>query len=113
MYPPEIARQLRRRGHDVIAIGEQAGDRGKPDAAVLALAVAEHRTIVTNDRVDHPALFDDMLRDGRAHPGLLLTSDRSLPRTKAGIGGLVRALDRLMQAHPVEDAFTNQLRWLP
>lgn len=112
MYPPEIARQLRRRHHDVTAIGERPDDRGKPDRAVLALAVAEGRALVTNDLGDHPALLDDMLRDEHDHPGLVLTSDRSLPRTRPGIGPLVRALDRFLREYPEDDALRNALRWL-
>lgn len=113
MYPPEIARQLRRRGHDVAAIGERPADRGKPDAAILALAIAEGRVIVTNDHADHPALFRDLLADRGDHPGLLLTSDRSLPRTRSGIGALVRALNRVVREHPADDALRNRLLWLP
>jgi NADPH-dependent 2,4-dienoyl-CoA reductase/sulfur reductase-like enzyme len=38
MYPPVIAEQLRRRGHDVVAITEQPELRSAEDAAVFVIA---------------------------------------------------------------------------
>ena len=111
MYPPEIARGLRDRGHDAVAVAERSADRGKGDIQVLALAIAEGRVLVTNNHKHYVPVFTRMAPDGD-HPGLLLTSDRSLPRRKRGIGGLVRMLDRFLGEHPSDDALRNALRWL-
>jgi hypothetical protein len=113
MFTSNIAVQLRRRAHDVSAVVERPDLRGEPDEAIFAAAVLEGRAVVTNDVVDHVPLFERILADGRDHPGLLLTSDRSLPRGKAGTGALVRALDRVLREHPTDDALRNRLLWLP
>lgn len=113
MYPPEIARQLRRRGHDVVAACERPDVAGKPDPVVFELMAAEGRAIVTNDLHDYVVLFNSALAEGRDHAGLLLTSDRSLPRTKAGIGAYVRVLGRVLREHSAHDALRNRLIWLP
>jgi predicted nuclease of predicted toxin-antitoxin system len=113
MYSQAIAVQLRRKGHDVIAVLDRPDLSGEPDETVFAAATLEGRAIVTNDGEDHVALFAAALADRRDHPGLLLTSDRSLTRREQGFGALVRALDRALRDHPAEDALENQLRWLP
>jgi hypothetical protein len=38
MWPPSIAVQLRRRGHDVEAVAERADLRGQADDAVFSVA---------------------------------------------------------------------------
>lgn len=112
MFTADIATALRGRGRDVAAVVERSDLRRQPDEAVLAMARTEARAIVTNNVRHHVPLFTLALVDGRDHPGLLLTSDRSLPRTKPGTGALVRALDRVLRAHPAENALENQLLWL-
>lgn len=110
MYSPEIAVELRRRGRDVIhAVELELG--GKSDTDVFA--VASERTIVTNNADDYVRLFAQAAAEGVDHAGILFTSDRSLPRTRAGIGLLVRVLDELLEQNPSDDALRNQLRWLP
>lgn len=113
MYSPDIAVHLRRRGYDVVSAAEREDLAGKSDAEIFELMAAEGRTIVTNDAQDYLELFGWALAAGRDHAGLLLTSDRSLPRTKAGIGAYVRVLDRLLREHPAEDVYGNRLAWLP
>ena len=112
MYSPEIAVQLRARGHDVIHASE-LGVAGRPDAEVFAATAAQGFAIVTNNADDFVLLVRQAAADGLDHNGVFLTSDRSLPRTKAGIGLLVRVLADLLKRNPGEDTFRNQLRWLP
>ena len=112
MYPPEIAVQLRRRGHDVVAVVERPKLPSTPDAELFELAASENRTVVTNDAPHFIELFNGALTESREHAGVLLTSDHSLPRTKAGIGAMVRALDHILREHPEKDALANQLRWV-
>ena len=113
MYSPQIARQLRSRDHDVVSVTERAELGGKSDEGLFAAMAAEHRAIVTNDAADFVLLFQRATAEGMDHAGLLFTSDRSLPRTKAGIGRYVTVLDDLLTSHPTDDALRNQLRWLP
>ncbi len=112
MYSPEIAAQLRRRGHDV-AHAAELGLAGRPDSEVFAAIVAQGRTVVTNNADDYTRLFSQAAADGQDHAGILLTSDRSMPRKKATIGLFVRVLDQLLKSNPSDDAVRNQLRWLP
>ena len=63
---PTVARWLTVQGHDVISIFHT--DRGAPDVAVLARALAEDRILVTNDKDFGEMVF----REGRAHRGVIL-----------------------------------------
>ena len=47
IWPPRIADQLRRRGHDVVAVAEYAELRGQPDTVIWAVAQEQGRTVVT------------------------------------------------------------------
>ena len=52
MWPHDLADQLRRRGHYVVAVTERPHLRGQSDAFIFAAAQAEERVIVT-ENVDH------------------------------------------------------------
>src|SRR5947208_15888711 len=99
-YSPQIARQLRDRGHDVMAVAERGDLAGLPDEALLHATSHEARALVTNNVDDFVALAREFAAAGEAHGGLVFTSDRSLPRTRAGIGRLVAALEALLVGHP-------------
>jgi predicted nuclease of predicted toxin-antitoxin system len=111
MYSPRIAVELRARGHDVIHASE-LGLAGRSDIELFAAVSAERRAIVTNNADDYVRLFAHAADEGTDHSGILLTSDRSLPRSRKTIGLFVRVLDELMSANASDDAFRNQLRWL-
>ena len=113
MYSAAIAAQLRRRNHDVIAVLERADLAGETDDVIFAAATTEGRAIVTKNIRDYIGLSDRALSTGRGHPGLLLASERSLPRGKAEIGAVVLALERVLRDNPAEDSLRNQLLWLP
>jgi predicted nuclease of predicted toxin-antitoxin system len=100
---PEIARQLRERGHDVIAVGEHAGLRGRPDRVHFAFLPAEQRAIVTRDLADFRPLLAEQVRRGGKTFGLVCVP-RRFPLNRDGIGRLVRALDSLLLANPGVDA---------
>jgi hypothetical protein len=111
MYSPEIAAELRRRGHDVRHASE-LGLAGRSDRDVFAAVAAEGRAVLTNNAADYVRLFTLAADDGMDHAGILLTSDRSLPRRRETIGLYVRVLDELLTANADADAFRNQLYWL-
>lgn len=113
MYSPQIASRLRSRGHDVVSVTERTELAGRSDEELFASMAAEHRAIVTNNVATLVPLLQQAVTAGIDHAGLLLTSDRSLPRTKAAIGRYVTVLDELLVPHPDDDALRNQLRWLP
>lgn len=103
-YSPEIARRLRERGHDVVAVGERPGLAGRADRAHFAAMAGERRAIVTEDVGDFRPLLVDASRRGTATYGLVCVSPRRFPRRRSDIGRLVTALDALLRAHPDEDA---------
>ena len=100
---PEIARQLRDRGRDVIAVGERTDLRGRPDRVHFATLPDEQRAIVTRDLGDFRPLLAEALRRGTSTYGLVCLPAR-FPLNRDGIGRLVAAIDALLTAHPALDA---------
>lgn len=113
MYSPEIARRLRKQGHDVVAVKERPGLIEIRDPQLFALMASEGRAIVINNAQDFVKLFNQAAVAGDDHYGLFLTDDRSMPRRKETIGLFVRVLDELLRRNPSDDAFRNRIRWLP
>jgi len=100
---PEIARQLRERGHDVVAVSERPGLRGRSDRVHFASQPDERRAIVTRDLGDFRPLLADALRRGLATYGLVCVPSR-FPLNREGLGRIVTALDTVLAAHPEIDA---------
>jgi hypothetical protein len=111
-FSPEIARQLRRRGHDVVAARELVPGPDRSDAELLNQAGLHRRVIVTEDVADFIELHRAAVISGRRHSGLVFTSAHRYPRTRRAIGRLVSALEAFLDAHPGDDALENQTRWL-
>lgn len=108
LYSRQIAEELRDRGHDVVSLSDGPELVGIGDADLLAWATAERRAIATNNAVDFLPLMQ-----GEDHFGLLLTSDRSLPRSRETIGLFVKVLGGFLARHPREEALRGQARCLP
>ena len=106
-FSPEIARQLRQLGHDVIAVGERPELRGRPDRVHFASLPEQQRAIVTRDLGDFRPLLADALRRGTPTYGIVCVSHR-FPLTRNEIGRLVRALAALLDASPAVDAIIKQ-----
>lgn len=100
---PEIARQLRERGHDVVAVGGRTDLRGRPDRVHFASLPDEQRAIVTRDLADFRPLLAEALRRGTSTYGLVCVPAR-FPLNRDGIGRLVAAFDALLMTHPARDA---------
>ena len=105
MLWPGVARELRRRGLDALAVAERPDLRGLPDAEVLGRAVAEGRAIVTGDVRDYRVLVAD---NAVEHFGLVLVPSR-LARTHAASGALADALERIATEH---DDLRDREIWL-
>lgn len=112
-HDPEVASQLRARGHDLSALAELGGLRGLSDVEVVDLATAERRAIVTEDVRDFIVEHRRRLAAGIHHFGIVLTSARRYPRDEGSIGRLVAALEGLLRSHPSDDALRDRLIWLP
>lgn len=112
MFDHEIARQLRRRGHDAVAVTERGDLRSRPDAEVFATAQQEWRAVVT-ENVDDYFDLDALYRArGEEHHGLVLTTGRRFPRGHRDIGPLVRALDELLSDPPAITSLPSFRYWL-
>src|ERR1700736_3797034 len=85
---PEIARQLRARGHDVIAVGEGRELRGRSDRVQFASLPDQQRAIVTRALGDFRPLLAEALRSGQTTYGLVCVP-RRFPLSREGIGRLV------------------------
>lgn len=110
MWSPDLAAQLRRRGHDVVAVAERVDLRGQADTAIFAAAQAEGRAIVTENVIDYRPLAAYEVQQGRAHSGVIFTSNRRFPRhDQRTVGHLVRMLDDLLSR---ELELTNAEHWL-
>jgi hypothetical protein len=108
-----IAEQLRLRSHDVVSAHERKGLSIVSDRALLAVAQDEGRAVVTENIHDLMDLDAEYRRDGRAHFGLILTTNSGFPRHDAsGIGRLVLALDAWLREHPEEATDDSLIWWL-
>lgn len=110
-FSPAIAQRLRDRGHDVRATAEDPSARQLSDDALLEHAVDLTSALLTNNARDFLPIVGQWARSGREHYGLLLTSDRSMPRDRLGIGRFVVMLDALMSQNPADDALKNRVIW--
>ena len=112
MFSDRIADQLRQRGHDVLAATERSDLLKLPDPDLFAAAQAEQRAVVTNDVTDFIALDRLYRQQGRAHYGLIFTSDRRFHRSREGIGQLVLALDVFLDTASAAARATSLVHWL-
>ena len=71
MYSERVGDVLRERGHDVVHVRE-IGLGGAPDADVLARAVDERRTLVTENAVDFLPLLNQRQSAGMAMTPVLI-----------------------------------------
>lgn len=113
MFTAEIARQLRRRGHDVTAVQEQERLISLQDVNLFAFAQRQRRVLVTENVSDFLGLDAQYRADGQRHVGLILTTNRQFSRRGgAGIGRMVRALEAWLAEHPGDAQPDSQLWWL-
>ena len=71
-FPLPVVEALRRLGHDVLTVLEAGyANQRISDAAVLAFAVAQQRTLVTINRRD----FIRLHREQPAHAGIIVCSE--------------------------------------
>ena len=113
MYTPEIARQLRRRGHDAVAAKEWSDRDSLGDADLFAAAQREQRSVVTNNIADFLPIDASYRERGLAHHGLILTTERRFSRSSPRhVGQLVTALDALLRAHAGSPEASSFIHWL-
>lgn len=110
-YSPLIARGLRDLGRDAVAAVELAWE-AEDDEPLLTLCTNTGRSLMTKNVADFAVIARQWQIEGRAHPGLIFTSDASFPRTRNTIGCFVEAIAHLMQNNPGDDSFVDRTHWL-
>ena len=112
MLSPVIARELRERGHDVESVAGNPGREAMSDTEVLALARAEHRTIVTNNLRDYRPLHNEaIVPGGDGHFGMIFMPG-GYRRTRADTGRIIAALEAILVQYPGEKDLANGEAWL-
>ena len=105
-FSPEIARQLRALGHDVLAVKENDQLIGRADRVHFAAMPEQRRAIVTQDLGDFRPLLTEAMRAGTKTYGLICVPAR-VSLSRSSIGQLVRSLDELLRQHPNDDSVAN------
>lgn len=107
-----IAVELRRRGHDAVAVTEDPGLRGLEDRELLAWAAEVGRALVTYDAEDFGPLSEERQVVGEPFAGLIFLSAKRYPQGPKGYGALVRDLAQVLEAYPTPAAFSGRSHWL-
>lgn len=109
-FPPALARALRARDHDVVAVLD-AALTGLPDASIFAAAVAQDRRIVTENVADFRVLLAHALSAGVPAARLLLVPARRFGRSASRVGALQEALTAWLEpSHVGERSGEDWLR---
>lgn len=111
MLSPEVAAQLRARGHDVEAV---AGSKHEElaDPEVLDLARSQQRAVVTNNVRDfRPLHVAAVGPGGDGHFGVIFMAG-GYRRSKADIGRIVDALEAKLAAYPGIHGLQDAEEWL-
>lgn len=91
MYSPGLAEALRVADVDACTVIE-LGLAGSSDLEVFASAIADGRTLLTENVADFTRISADHLVAGQHHPGVLIALSSRFSRRAAGIGPLVIAI---------------------
>lgn len=112
MLTPDIARELRARGHDVEAVAGHPDWEGLSDSQIMIVARTERRAIVTNNLRDYRPLHSEAITPGgRGHSGMIFMPS-SYRRTKADTGRIIAALEAMLAQYPGETDLANGEAWL-
>lgn len=111
-HDPDVARQLRELGHDVVAVAEREDLRGRSDPDLFAAAIAEQRALVTENARDYVPLAARSAAEDLRHYGVILTSPARHPRRPDARGRLVDALARLLEGRRSPDGLRDAVLWL-
>lgn len=103
MHAPVVARTLRERGHDVIAVADEPDRRAATDDELFVFAAGDGRRIVTENVKDFRRILFRAEESGQRTAGVLLTSSRSFPRSRRNSGPLIKALEQWLNDPQVAD----------
>ncbi len=105
----EIARELRRRGHDVEAVTERPDLLRAPDERLMEVAMQENRAVITNNLRHFRPIAAQRLAQGKQHAGLILLPS-SRARNRGATGALADAIEAVMRANP--EGIAGAERWI-
>lgn len=106
MYSPGLAEALRAADVDVRTVVE-LGMAGSSDPEVFAAAIADGRTLLTENVADFTRISAEHVVAGQHHPGVLIALSSRFSRRAAGIGPLVTAVRDI-----AEQQLTDRLVYL-
>lgn len=96
MLSADIAHELRKRGHDVLAVVADPALIALPDDQVLAEAASSGRALVTINIKDFAPLDAHYKTSGRRHAGLVFVSTKTFPQNRTFFSAVADALDALV-----------------
>jgi hypothetical protein len=96
MLSEEIARQLRKHGHDIRAVVADPDLIALPDDQILTAAATEGRALVTANIKDFLPLDAQYKTVGRQHAGLILVTAKAFPQDRSFLGAITAALSALL-----------------
>lgn len=102
-----IARALRERGHDVRAADEERQLDGMEDEALLELATAEGRIMITFNIRHFAHIVGRWAGAGKHHAGCLLIV--GIDHREFGL--MLRVIDAALDARPDQEAWRNYAAW--
>jgi hypothetical protein len=105
----EIARELRRRGHDVEAVTERPDLLRASDERLMEIAMQEDRAVITNNLRHFRPIAAQRLAQGKQHAGLILLPS-SRARNRAATGALADAIESVIRANP--KGIPNAEHWI-
>lgn len=108
-YSSRIADSLRERGIEAVTAFEHDWHT-LGDEELLARCADGGYVLVTNNVADFMVVIRDWAVQGRAHSGIVFTSDTVFPRTRAGTGRFVTALTGVTKQYP--PGLVDRLHWL-
>jgi predicted nuclease of predicted toxin-antitoxin system len=112
MLSPAIARELRERGHDVLAAADYPGWVALSDPEMTALARTERRAVVTNNLSDYRPLHADAITPGGpGHFGMIVMPG-TCRRPKEDPGRIIAALEAKLAEYPGDEDLANGECWL-
>lgn len=103
LSPRGIAAKLRKNGHDVLALAEDATFEGLPDPQVLELAASEQRVLITRNSRDFAPLARQWAEAGRPHAGIILiwTLDHSQ------FAEILAGVERQLRQRPTQEQWRD------
>jgi hypothetical protein len=101
MYSPGLAEALRTADVDARTAAE-SGLAGSSDPEVFEAAIADGRTLLTENVADFAHISAEHVVAGQHHPGVLIALSSRFSRRAAGIGPLVTAVRAIADQHPTD-----------